>query len=152
MAGTSRSMGLPRTWSPDDTDGGEDVFLHDRQTGQTTLVSVSSAGVKGNDGSWAPSISADGRFIAFQSEATNLVPGDTNGQIDVFVRDCADRADNAGERGERRRAEQRQQRRASERRWAVRPLLFGRSNLVPGDTNGSATCSCTTGRPDRRRG
>ena len=53
----------------------EDVFLHDRQTGQTTLVSVTSAGVQGNTDSWRPSISADGRFIAFNSESTNLVAG-----------------------------------------------------------------------------
>jgi Tol biopolymer transport system component len=72
---------------PEDTDDNEDVYLRDRATGQTTLVSVSSGGVKGNSNSWRPTISADGRYVAFQSEATNLVPGDTNGRIDLFVRD-----------------------------------------------------------------
>ena len=63
------------------------VYVHDRQTGQTTLVSVSSSGGQGNGGSVVPSISADGRFVAFSSQASNLVSGDTNGTIDVFVRD-----------------------------------------------------------------
>jgi Tol biopolymer transport system component len=70
-----------------DTDTREDVYLRDRFTGQTALVSVNTAGVKGNSNSWRPTISADGRYIAFNSEATNLVTGDTNGRIDVFVRD-----------------------------------------------------------------
>ena len=63
------------------------VFVRDRWAGTTELVSVNSAGVEGNFGSDSPSISADGRFVAFASGATNLVPGDTNGVIDVFVRD-----------------------------------------------------------------
>ena len=64
-----------------------DTFVHDRQTGQTTRVSMSSGGKKGNGGSGNPSISADGRYVAFNSDATNLVPGDTNGVVDVFVHD-----------------------------------------------------------------
>src|SRR5689334_10799474 len=55
--------------------------------GSTERVSVSSTGQQGNGGSGGPAISADGRFVAFESEATNLVPGDTNGAEDVFVRD-----------------------------------------------------------------
>lgn len=72
-----------------DTNGTRDAFVHDRQTGATTRVSVDSAGVQGNQFSaWAsPSISADGRLVAFVSEATNLVPGDTNGLPDCFVHD-----------------------------------------------------------------
>jgi Tol biopolymer transport system component len=53
----------------------------------TTVVSVNSDGTQGNGGSFAPSISADGRYIAFSSEATNLVANDTNGVYDVFVHD-----------------------------------------------------------------
>ena len=64
-----------------------DVFIRDRISGQTTRVSVSSAGVEGNNDSDAPSISADGRYVAFSSDATNLVPGDTNLSTDVFVHD-----------------------------------------------------------------
>jgi len=70
-----------------DTNGEWDAFLHDRQTGQTTRVSVASDGTEGNQGSGVPSISADGRFVAFYSRADNLVAGDTNGFADVFVHD-----------------------------------------------------------------
>ncbi|MBM7867804.1 hypothetical protein GTO89_14255 [Heliobacterium gestii] len=71
-----------------DNNAAGDVFLHDRQTGATTLVSVASDGSQGNRGSRSGSrINADGRFVAFDSEATNLVSGDTNEQGDVFVRD-----------------------------------------------------------------
>jgi archaellum component FlaF (FlaF/FlaG flagellin family) len=70
---------------PGDTNGRGDVFVHDRLTGQTTRVSVASDGTQGNGDSWWPSISADGRYVAFASEASNLVPGDTNGTWDVFV-------------------------------------------------------------------
>ena len=50
-------------------------------------ASESTTGVQGDSASWFPSISADGRWVAFQSLASNLVPGDTNDVIDVFVRD-----------------------------------------------------------------
>jgi Tol biopolymer transport system component len=64
-----------------------DVFVHDRATGLTTRVSVNSLGVEGNHGGRYPSITADGRFVAFDSSSTDLVPGDTNRVTDVFVRD-----------------------------------------------------------------
>ena len=70
-----------------DTNVAWDVFVHDRQTGTTTLVSVDSSGVQGNDGSEYPSLSSDGRFVAFTSGATNLVASDTNGAGDVFMHD-----------------------------------------------------------------
>jgi len=73
-----------------DTNGVRDVFVHDRQTGVTQRVSVSSGGVEGNGHSLvsgAPTLSADGRYVAFHSLATNLVSGDTNGDTDCFVRD-----------------------------------------------------------------
>ena len=71
----------------DDTNGADDVFVHDRQTGATTRVSVDSAGNQGNGGSYGADISADGRYVAFDSRASNLVPGDTNSAVDVFVHD-----------------------------------------------------------------
>ena len=70
-----------------DTNGLEDIFMHDRQTGETTRVSLASDGSQANDLSRNPSISADGRFVAFSSDASNMVVGDTNGVIDVFVHD-----------------------------------------------------------------
>ncbi len=72
---------------PADTNGDADVFVHDLQTDTTERVSVSTNGTQGNQHSLYPSISADGRFVMFVSWATNLVPGDTNGIEDVFVRD-----------------------------------------------------------------
>jgi uncharacterized protein (TIGR03437 family) len=68
----------------------QDVFLRDRMTGTTTLISINAAGTaSGNDPSGSPIISPDGRFVAFQSRATDLVGGiaDTNADNDVFVRD-----------------------------------------------------------------
>jgi len=72
---------------PGDTNSGKDVFLRDTVTGATTLVSRSSSGVQGSNTNSDPAISADGRYIAFASASSNLVPGDTNGAYDVFVRD-----------------------------------------------------------------
>lgn len=73
--------------APGDTDDREDVYLRDRLLGTTTLISVDNTGVKADDGGWLGVVSADGRFVSFNSEATNLVPNDTNGTIDLFVRD-----------------------------------------------------------------
>jgi extracellular elastinolytic metalloproteinase len=72
---------------PGDTNGVTDVFVHDRETGATERVSVDSSGRQGRRFSRAPAISADGRFVAFESAAANLVPGDANRVVDVFVRD-----------------------------------------------------------------
>jgi Tol biopolymer transport system component len=72
---------------PRDTNTEPDVFLRDLDTGVTELVSVTSAGVSGNGGSGGFAVSADGRFVAFGSYASDLIPGDTNGVPDAFVRD-----------------------------------------------------------------
>jgi Tol biopolymer transport system component len=74
-----------------DTNQSSDIFVRDRQAGTTTRVSVGQGGVQANLHSFSPSISADGRFVAFYSEASNLVGvgRDTNGVSDVFVRDRA---------------------------------------------------------------
>ena len=70
-----------------DTNGFEDIFVHDRLTDETTRVNVDSSGAEANNFSEHPSISGDGRLVAFHSWATNLVPGDTNLVVDVFVHD-----------------------------------------------------------------
>jgi hypothetical protein len=65
------------------------VFVHLLDSGRTALVSVDPEGNPGNDGSFAPDLSFDGSVVAFKSEASNLVDGDTNGVADAFVRDLA---------------------------------------------------------------
>ncbi|MGH2787900.1 MAG: TolB family protein [Actinomycetota bacterium] len=83
-----------------DTNGQYDVFVHDTHTGTTTRVSVASDGTPGNDASGNPSISADGRYVVFSSNSSNLVVGDTNRRRDVFVRAimlCSDGLDNDGD-------------------------------------------------------
>lgn len=76
----------------DDTNGGTDVFMHDRMTGRTIRVSLADSGAQGD----APTpglfisiggVSDDGRWVAFSSYASNLVPGDTNRATDAFLRD-----------------------------------------------------------------
>lgn len=74
-----------------DMNGVRDVFLRDRSAGTTVRISTSAAGAEGNALSSGdlvgPSISDDGRYVGFYSEATNLVAGDTNGRGDAFVKD-----------------------------------------------------------------
>ena len=72
---------------PGDTNAAQDVFVRDRQLGTTRRVSVSSTGAQGNSDSFDPAISSAGRYVAFSSDASNLVPGDTERHRDVFVRD-----------------------------------------------------------------
>ncbi len=72
---------------PNDTNDSWDIFVHDRQTGGTARVSVDSFGAQANGSSHSPSISADGRYVAFYSRVSNLVPDDTNESQDVFVHD-----------------------------------------------------------------
>ncbi len=70
-----------------DSNGAYDIFVHDRQTGATERASVTTGGVQANDSAYYAAISADGHFVAFESVATNLVSGDSNGDSDIFVRD-----------------------------------------------------------------
>lgn len=70
---------------PGDTNGANDIFRKNLTSGAIERVSVSSAGQQGNSGSSGPTSSSDGRFVAFYSSAGNLVPGDTNGQGDIFL-------------------------------------------------------------------
>jgi Tol biopolymer transport system component len=74
---------------PGDTNDRYDIYVLDRNTGIVERVSVTDAGVEGNNDSNGPSMSADGRFVAFHSDADNLVAGDGNFDVDVFVHDRA---------------------------------------------------------------
>lgn len=76
-----------------DSNGKRDVFVRDRRLGVTRRISVSSSGSQGNGDSnlafHGNALSADGRYAVFMSAATNLVSGDNNAQVDVFVRDLS---------------------------------------------------------------
>lgn len=74
---------------PNDTNGKSDVFMRDRAAGTTTVISYTSANRMGGGGTSRPSVSGDGTRIAFAAEASDLLPGDTNAAVDVFVRDMA---------------------------------------------------------------
>jgi Tol biopolymer transport system component len=119
-----------------DANGVFDVFLRDRQLGSTELVSVDSAGNQANSSSSLASVSADGRYVAFQSSATNLVAGDTNASLDVFLRDrqagTTSRASVATGGGQGNGNSEY----ASIASNGLAVAFFGpASNLVPGDTN-----------------
>lgn len=123
---------------PGDTNGQQDIFVFDRQTDTTERVSVASDGTQANDVSLKPSISADGRFVAFRSRASNLVAGaDTNGYADVFV---YDRQAHTIERvtlaaaGTQTEGTDAAASISADGRYVA--FNSNASNLVPGDTNG----------------
>jgi Tol biopolymer transport system component len=70
-----------------DSNGAADTFVRDRATGVTERVSVSTSGLQGNNGGYRAALSSDGSLVAFESDATNLIPSDLNHSTDIFVRD-----------------------------------------------------------------
>jgi Tol biopolymer transport system component len=125
---------------PGDTNGTCDIFVRDRQNSTTELISVDSGGVQGNglSGLYGFSISTDGRFVCFNSAANNLVPGDTNGMRDLFLRDrftgtterisvdsSGNQADGYGAYGSF----------SEDSRYVA--FTSDATNLAPGDTNGT---------------
>jgi len=71
----------------DDLNDATDIFVRDRVEGKTIRISISSEGSEANGESRHPPLSANGRYVAFESAADNLVPGDNNGRADIFVHD-----------------------------------------------------------------
>jgi Tol biopolymer transport system component len=115
-----------------DTNNQSDLFLHDRQTKQTVRISLGPGAVQANGASAFPSLSADGRFVAFQSTATNLAVGDNNNVSDIYLWDrttgktlCASCAGNGNS--------QTPSLSDDGRRVAFTSLA---GNLTPGDSNG----------------
>ncbi len=120
-----------------DTNGEEDIFVRDLVAGTTRRVSVNSNEGQSNGESYSPSISGDGRYVAFSSDASNLVSGDTNKEYDIFVRDLVAgttrRVSVDGNEGQ-------------SNGWSYSPAISrdgkyvvfasGASDLVSGDTNG----------------
>ncbi|MCB0978177.1 MAG: PD40 domain-containing protein [Acidimicrobiales bacterium] len=123
---------------PDDTNGSIDVFVRDVVAGTTTRVSVAGDGTEGDRGSDGPEITADGRYVTFYSYASNLVPGDSNGTADVFVRDrmtgTTTRVSVAGD-GEEGDGNSTNTSISDDGRYVA--FYSYASNLVPGDTNGT---------------
>ena len=87
-----------------DTNGSFDIFVKALASGAISRASTSSSGAQANGASYSPDFSPDGSRIAFVSDAPNLVAGDTNGWLDVFVKALHDRVDQAGVRDLERRA------------------------------------------------
>ena len=138
------------TLVPDDTNGTSDVFGYDRQTSTIERVSVAANGTQGNGSSYVYGtrpISADGRYVTFSSSSSNLVPGDTNGTLDVFVYDrqthTIERVSVAadGTQGEGGNASI-----SPDGRYVT--FSSSASTLVPAATGGeSSTSLCMTARP-----
>jgi hypothetical protein len=120
-----------------DTNAVSDVVLKDRLTGALTCMSCTSAGAPSNGASSGGAISGDGQFVSFQSDATNLVTGDSNALTDVFVRNLATAAVELISKtaaGVQTNGNSGQSRLTTDGRY----VIFGSTatNLVTGDTNG----------------
>ncbi len=121
----------------EDTNGFPDIYIHDRQNEKTERVSVASDGLQGDAGAGWPSISADGRFVAFRSNASNLVSNDTNNVADIFVYDCYTRATarvSVASNGTQGSGAAGRLSISSDARYVV--FSSSADNLVDGDTNG----------------
>jgi Tol biopolymer transport system component len=121
-----------------DTNRTYDVFVRDRVAQVTRRVSVGQGGQQTNRSSFAPAISADGRFIAFVSLASNLVAGDTNRTYDVFVRDRVaqvTRRVSVGQDGQQANGRSFEPAISADGRFVA--FYSDSSNLVAGDTNGT---------------
>ncbi len=123
--------------APGEANGTLDVFARDRLLGTTVRVSVSSAGVGANAYTQLPNVTADGRFVVFNSDADNLVTGDTNGGSDVFVRDLVlgqtERV-SVSSTGVQSNGYSYDASISADGRWVAFPSRG--INLVPGDVNG----------------
>lgn len=144
---------------PGDTNDRTDVFVRDRQARVTQRVSVSSTGEQGmptdnlDGGARAGGISSDGRYVVFQSDAPNLVAGDTNGVPDIFVHDRLTRRTirvNVGNAGQQAVGRSDFPSIRADGRFVV--FSSAASNLVSGDTNGVADIflrDCVSGKTTR---
>jgi Tol biopolymer transport system component len=124
---------------PGDTSPGCDVFVRDRRVGTTERASLGPGGIQANGSCYSASISADGRFVGFTSDATNLVEGDTNGAYDAFVRDLqTDTTEriSVGPRGIQANSYSYSPEFSSHGRFVAFESVA--TNLVPGDSNRSS--------------
>lgn len=120
-----------------DTNGLQDIFLKDMNTGSIRRISLSSAGTQGNNASYLPGVSGDGLKMIYTSVATNLVTGDTNGFADLFLTELPQGTTTrigVSTAGVAPNADIAWGQISSDGRFVV--FLSGASNLVSGDTNG----------------
>ena len=137
---------------PGDTNHASDIFLYNRATGAISRVSTGVGGVQANGASLTPAISADGRCVAFASAASNLIPGDTNGKIDIYVVcdgqiTCRASVDSAGNQ-----ANDMSLLPALNADGTIVAFKSNASNLVSGDLNASPDVfvhNCVTGETER---
>lgn len=120
-----------------DTNNQRDVFVRDTLTRRTTLASVGVGGGQGNGESREGSISADGRYVAFNTNATNLVPGDTNNSPDVLVRDLRTGRTTLASVGPNGLADNGAHKPEISADGKHVVFTSGSTNLVAGDTNGT---------------
>lgn len=138
-------MSRSNDFVPGDESGDADVFIVDTSSGVVSLVSINTAGDKGNSDSNELALSADGRYVAFDSSASNLTPDDTNGRQDVFVRDVV-----AGQTWRASMGTDGQQGNASSSTPGISPdgrvvgFVSAASNLVANDTNEAEDMFATT--------
>jgi uncharacterized repeat protein (TIGR01451 family) len=128
---------LPTNLVPNDTNNHMDVFVRDMKTKTTELASFGIDGQQANGDSYFPSFSSDGRYLAFTSEASNLVPGDNNLQVDVFLLDRKTRQMqlvSVGPKGTQGDAASSYPHVSANGRYIS--FQSNAANLVPGDTNG----------------
>jgi Tol biopolymer transport system component len=120
----------------DDTNETSDIFLHDRIEKDTIRISLATDGAEGNDASSSAAISADGRYVAFTSFASNLVAGDTNGTSDVFVHDVRMRTTSRVSVTAGRQANDASGTPAISADGLIVAFRSTATNLAPDDTNG----------------
>ena len=119
--------------------GGIDgVFIYDRNTDNISLISVAKDGTAPDGNSYNPFISGDGRYVLFSSDATNLIPNDTNARTDYFIKDIltglisriSESADGVESDGDTTKA-----RTKLTENGGYSIFISGATNLVTGDTN-----------------
>jgi Ca2+-binding RTX toxin-like protein len=119
-----------------DANNSSDIFVRDLQANSTTRVSVSATGGEANESSFSPAISASGRFVVFESAASNLVAGDDNNRSDIFVRDLQTNTTvlvSASATGDRANGDSKRPSISDDGRFVA--FSSEASNLVPGDDN-----------------
>lgn len=130
---------LSSNLSSSDTNNELDVYWKDTQTNQTYLVSSSASGVVGNAKSWYGSISPDGKWVVFESQASNLVENDTNNSTDIFLKNIQTgeiQRISTNASSEQANFHSGDASFSADGRYVI--FTSGASNLVEGDTNGRA--------------